>query len=71
MGKKDKEHRKRVTQRNAELKGIQNAYQKIYKEVMTKQLEALREEREQRQTQESDKVDDIDTSTGITLNIQQ
>ena len=71
MGKKKKEHRKRVAQRNAELKGVQNAYEKMYHEVMMKQIEAIREEREQRQTQESDKVDNIDTSTGITLNMQQ
>jgi hypothetical protein len=38
---------------------------------MMKQIDTIREERELRQTQESDKVDNIDTSTGITLNMQQ
>jgi len=38
MGKRDKEHRKRVQARNNQLKGTEKMYQKMYQEVMKKQL---------------------------------
>lgn len=41
MGKRDKEHRKRVQARNNQLKGTEKMYQKMYQEVMKKQLEHL------------------------------
>ena len=44
MGKRDKEHRKRVQARNNQLKGIEKMYQKMYQEVMKNQLEKLVEE---------------------------
>lgn len=44
MGKKDKEHRKRVQARNNQLKGLEKTYQKMYQEVMKSQLERLVEE---------------------------
>ena len=44
MGKKDKEHRKRVQARNNQLKGLEKTYQKMYQEMMKKQLEMLIEE---------------------------
>lgn len=44
MGKKDKEHRKRVQARNNQLKGLERTYQKMYQDIMKKQLEKLVEE---------------------------
>lgn len=44
MGKKDKEHRKRVQARNNQLKGLERTYQKMYQEMMRKQLDMLIEE---------------------------
>jgi DNA-binding FrmR family transcriptional regulator len=42
MGKKDKEHRKKVAARNQKIKGAQRAYEKMYNEQMKKYLEDLR-----------------------------
>ena len=44
MGKRDKEHRKRVQARNNQLKGVEKMYQKMYQEVMKNQLQKLVEE---------------------------
>ena len=44
MGKREKEHRKRVQARNNQLKGVEKMYQKMYQEVMKNQLEKLVEE---------------------------
>jgi hypothetical protein len=41
MGKRDKDHRKRVQARNNQLKGAEKMYQKMYQEVMKKQIEQL------------------------------
>jgi len=41
MGKADKDHRKRVQARNNQLKGAEKMYQKMYQEVMKKQIEQL------------------------------
>jgi hypothetical protein len=46
MGKKDKEHRKKVQSRNQKLKAADNAMQKLFKESMKKQLEELTKQRE-------------------------
>ena len=46
MGKKDKEHRKKVQARNQKLKAAESAMQKLFKESMRRQLEELRKQRE-------------------------
>ena len=46
MGKKDKEHRKKVQARNQKLKSAENAMQKLFNESMRRQLEELRKQRE-------------------------
>lgn len=43
MGKKAKEHRKKVAARNQQIKAAQNAYQKMMNEQMQKYLADLRE----------------------------
>lgn len=43
MGKKEKEHRKKVVARNQKIKSAQNAYQKMMNEQMQKYLADLRE----------------------------
>ncbi len=42
MGKKEKEHRKKVAARNQKIKSAQKVYQKLYDEQMTKYIEELR-----------------------------
>ena len=46
MGKKAKEHRKKVAARNQRIKGQQNAMQKLFNESMRQQLEELKKQRE-------------------------
>ena len=46
MGKKAKEHRKKVAARNQRLKSQQNAMQKLFNESMRQQIEALKQQRE-------------------------
>ena len=46
MGKKDKEHRKKVEARNQRLKAEQNAIQKLFQESMRRQIEELNKQRE-------------------------
>ena len=46
MGKKDKEHRKKVQARNEKLKAAEGAMQKIFQESMKRQLEELKRQRE-------------------------
>lgn len=48
MGKRAKEHRKKVLKRNNNIKTAQKLYQKMYDEVMKKQLEAMVEEHKQK-----------------------
>ena len=48
MGKKDKEHRKRVQARNNQMKGLEKTYQKMYQELMKQQLERLVEEHKEK-----------------------
>lgn len=43
MGKKEKEHRKKVAARNQKIKSAQKAYQKMMNEQMQKYLADLRE----------------------------
>lgn len=44
MGKRAKEHRKKVAKRNQAVQQSQKQFQKLYQEMMMKQLEKLREE---------------------------
>ena len=46
MGKKAKEHRKKVAARNQKIKGQQNAMQKLFNESMRQQIEELKKQRE-------------------------
>ena len=46
MGKRAKEHRKKVAARNQKIKGQQNAMQKLFNESMRQQLEELKKQRE-------------------------
>ena len=46
MGKKDKEHRRKVEARNQRLKAADNAMQKLFKESMRRQIEELTKQRE-------------------------
>ena len=43
MGKKDKEHRKRVQKRNDKIKSEQKRYEKMMNDAMTKQIEMMKE----------------------------
>jgi hypothetical protein len=54
MGKKAKEHRKKVAARNQQIKAAQNAYQKMMNEQMQKYLADLRENALKQQEQEGD-----------------
>ena len=54
MGKRDKDHRKRVQARNNQLKGAEKMYQKMYQEVMKKQLEQLVAEHKEKKTGETE-----------------
>ena len=46
MGKKAKEHRKKVEARNARIKAEQSSMQKLFNESMRRQLEELKKQRE-------------------------
>jgi hypothetical protein len=46
MGKKDKEHRKKVQARNQKLKAAESAMQKLFNESMRRQLAELTKQRE-------------------------
>jgi len=46
MGKKAKEHRKKVAARNQRIKTEQTAMQKMFNESMKQQLEELKKQRE-------------------------
>jgi hypothetical protein len=46
MGVKKKEHRKKVEARNQKLKAQQGAIQKMFNEVMKKQIEELQKKHE-------------------------
>jgi len=46
MGKKDKEHRKKVQARNQKLNAADNAMQKLFQESMKRQLAELTKQRE-------------------------
>ena len=46
MGKRAKQHRKKVAARNQKIKGQQNVMQKLFNESMRQQLEELKKQRE-------------------------
>jgi hypothetical protein len=46
MGKKDKEHRKKVAARNQRLKSQESTMQRLFNESMKQQLEKLKELKE-------------------------
>ena len=52
MGKREKEHRKRVAARNQKIKGAQRTYEKFYNEQLKKYLEDLREKASSGTTEE-------------------
>ena len=54
MGKKEKEHRKKVATRNQKIKSAQKVYQKLYDEQMTKYIEVLRAKAAESGATESD-----------------
>ena len=45
MGKKAKEHRKKVAARNAQIKGAQKKILSMWQQEMMRQMEVLREEK--------------------------
>ena len=57
MGKKAKEHRKKVQARNAKIKGEQNKMKKLYQEMLSKQLSEL-------QGKFSGETEDLNVSVG-------
>jgi DNA-binding FrmR family transcriptional regulator len=65
MGKKAKEHRKKVAARNQQIKAAQNAYQKMMNEQMQKYLADLRENALKQQEQEGDVQNN--GTTGFTM----
>lgn len=54
MGKKAKEHRKKVASRNQKIKSAQKAYEKLYNEQMTKYIEEMRAKMAESGNTESD-----------------
>jgi hypothetical protein len=45
MGKRAKEHRKKVAKRNESIKQSQKIYEKMYQEMMRKEIEKIRNEK--------------------------
>lgn len=43
MGKREKEHRKKVAKRNQKIDQAQKIYKRMYNEMMTKEIERVRE----------------------------
>ena len=53
MGKRAKEHRKRVQKRNDKIKSEQKRYEKMMNDVMTKQIEAMKQKIDESQPTEN------------------
>lgn len=53
MGKRAKEHRKRVQKRNDRIKSEQKHYEKMMNDVMTKQIEAMKQKIDESQPTEN------------------
>ncbi len=46
MGKRDKEHRRKVAARNQRIKSEQSAIQRLFNDAMKQQLEKLKEQKD-------------------------
>ena len=57
MGKKAKEHRKRVQKRNDKIKSEQRRYEKIMNDAMTKQIEMMKQQFDESQGDENQKTE--------------
>ena len=57
MGKKAKEHRKRVQKRNDKIKSEQRRYEKMMNDVMTKQIEMMKQQFDESQGDENQKTE--------------
>ena len=53
MGKRAKEHRKRVQKRNDKIKSEQKRYEKMMNDVMTKQIEMMKQKFDESQVTEN------------------
>lgn len=72
MGKKDKEHRKRVQARNARLKLEEKKRAKMFEELMMKQIDAYKEQMSaETETRESIEVQaqEIKSENSITIDV--
>jgi Rod binding domain-containing protein len=67
MGKKDKEHRKKVAARNANIKGAQKKFQSMWQQEMMKQMEVYREEKNRQGS--VDNNDDVSTSQDFQIKL--
>ena len=67
MGKKAKEHRKKVAARNANIKGAQKKFQDMWKQEMMKQMEVYREEKNRQGS--VDNNDDVSTSQDFQIKL--
>ncbi len=63
MGKKAKEHRKKVAKRNANIKQEEKKMQKVWMDAMEEQLTKMREQFEKMSgdTENAEVVDDVET----------
>lgn len=51
MGKKAKEHRKKVAKRTQMINEVQNRFRKLYQEEMMRELEKVKQESEDKETE--------------------
>ena len=51
MGKKAKEHRKKVAKRTQMINEVQNRFRKLYQEEMMRELEKVKKESEDKETE--------------------
>ena len=65
MGKRDKEHRKRVQKRNNQIKGAEKAYEKLYQEMMKKHLQQLVEEHKKNTSGMTENSETTNTEEGV------
>jgi Rod binding domain-containing protein len=67
MGKKAKEHRKKVAARNANIKGAQKKFQSMWQQEMMKQMEVYREEKNRQGS--VDNNNDVSTSQDFQIKL--
>mgnify|MGYP006893623388 FL=1 len=67
MGKREKEHRKKVAARNANIKGAQKKFQSMWQQEMMKQMEVYREEKNRQGS--VDNNDDVSTSQDFQIKL--